>query len=164
MSEQPELIPDTPVEPVTLERIGEIFESENLEFRIEDQQVSEEETVRILRTGFSNTAIAMQVREKTLVVDSVWRGNVPASEGPALLMTLNQWNQQHFAPTLRFFESQDQVLAVSGVREMNFAHGASRNQIGAFIMSTLDSILQSFAYIEEQYPQLVTWEDHNHEQ
>ena len=163
MSEEPTLYPDTPVEPVTLERIGEIFESENLEYRLEEQPVGEDETVRILRTGFSNVAIAMQVRDDVLVADSVWRGNVPSSEGPSLLMVLNQWNQQHFAPTLRFFESAENNLAVSGVREINMAHGLSRNQIGSFVMSTLDSMLQSFAFVEEHYPQLVTWEEHNHD-
>ena len=163
MSEEPTQYPDTPVEPVTLERIGEIFASENLEYRLEEQPVSEEETVQILRTGFSNVAIAMQVRDDVLVADSVWRGNVPSSEGPSLLMVLNQWNQQHFAPTLRFFESAENTLAVSGVREINIAHGLSRNQIGAFVMSTLDSMLQSFAFVEEHYPQLVTWEEHNHD-
>ena len=163
MSEEPTLYPDTPVEPVTLERIGEIFASENLEYRLEEQPVSEEETVQILRTGFSNVAIAMQVRDDVLVADSVWRGNVPSSEGPSLLMVLNQWNQQHFAPTLRFFEATENNLAVSGVREINIAHGLSRNQIGAFVMSTLDSMLQSFAFVEEHYPQLVTWEEHNHD-
>lgn len=163
MSEEPTLYPDTPVEPVTLERIGEIFESENLEYRLEEQPVGEDETVHILRTGFSNIAIAMQVRDDVLVADSVWRGNVPASEGPSLLMVLNQWNQEHFAPTLRFFESEENTLAVSGVREINVAHGLSRNQIGAFVMSTLDSMLQSFAFVEEHYPQLVTWEEHNHD-
>ena len=125
--------------------------------------MSEEETVQILRTGFSNVAIAMQVRDDVLVADSVWRGNVPSSEGPSLLMVLNQWNQQHFAPALRFFESAENTLAVSGVREINIAHGLSRNQIGAFVMSTLDSMLQSFAFVEEHYPQLVTWEEHNHD-
>ena len=163
MSEEPTLYPDTPVEPVTLERIGEIFASENLEYRLEEQPVSEEETVQILRTGFSNVAIAMQVRDDVLVADSVWRGNVPSSEGPSLLMVFNQWNQQHFAPTLRFFEAAENNLAVSGVREINIAHGLSRNQIGAFVMSTLDSMLQSFAFVEEHYPQLVTWEEHNHD-
>jgi len=163
VSEEPTLYPDTPVEPVTLERIGEIFASENLEYRLEEQPVSEEETVQILRTGFSNVAIAMQVRDDVLVADSVWRGNVPSSEGPSLLMVLNQWNQQHFAPTLRFFEAAENNLAVSGVREINIAHGLSRNQIGAFVMSTLDSMLQSFAFVEEHYPQLVTWEEHNHD-
>ena len=163
MSEEPTLYPDTPIEDVTFERIGEIFDSEKLEYRVEEQTVGEGETVKILRTGFSNIAIALQVRDDVLVADSVWRGNAPASEGPQLLMVLNKWNQQHFAPTLRFFESSENNLAVSGVREINISHGLSRNQIGAFVMSTLDSMLQSMAFVEEHYPQLVTWEEHNHD-
>ncbi|MFR9885815.1 YbjN domain-containing protein [Corynebacterium striatum] len=160
---QPTIVPDTPIEAVTLERVAEIFDSENLEYRIEDQPVSEDQTVQLLRTGFSNTAIALQLRGNTLTADSVWRGTVPASEGPNLLMLINQWNQTHFAPTFRFFEGPENTLAVSGVRELDITHGASRNQLGAFVMSTLDAILQSFAWMEEQYPQLVTWEEHQND-
>lgn len=162
-SENPPLLADTPPEPVTLERVAEIFDAENLQYRIEEQPVSEEETARILRTGFSNAAIAFQLRDDTLTADSVWRGTLPASEGPKLLSVINSWNQQSFAPTLRFFEGPDNTLAVSGVRELNTSHDASRNQLGAFVMSTLDAILQSFNFLEEQYPELVTWEEHNHD-
>lgn len=160
---QPTILPDTPIEPVTLERIAEIFDSEKLEYRIEEQLVSEEKTVKILRTGFSNAAIAFQLRENAITADSVWRGTIPASEGPNLLMQINQWNQNHFAPTFRFFEGSENTLAVSGVRVLDTTHGASRNQLGAFVMSTLDAILQSFAWIEQQYPQLVTWEEHEND-
>lgn len=159
------LHPDTPIKTVDLSRVGEIFTAEGLEFRLEDQPVGEDgETAEVLRTGFSNAAIAMQVRDSTLICDSVWRGDIPASEGPKVLSLVNQWNTEHFAPTLRFFEAADNNLAVSAVRELHIAEGASRNQIGAFVMSTLDSVLQSFAWIEQHYPQLVTWEEHNHDE
>ena len=69
MSEEPTLYPDTPIEDVTLERIGEIFDSEKLEYRVEEQTVGEGETVKILRTGFSNIAIALQVRDDVLVAE-----------------------------------------------------------------------------------------------
>ena len=157
------LLPDTPIEEVTLERIAEIFDSEKLEYRIEEQQVKDDKTVTLLRTGFSNAAIAFQLIDNRLIVDSVWRGSVPSSEAPALLMHINAWNQDHFTPTFRFFEAPDNALAVSGARELDVTHGASRNQVGAFVMSTLDAILQSFAWIEQQYPQLVTWKEHNHD-
>ncbi|MGX1737691.1 YbjN domain-containing protein [Corynebacterium flavescens] len=162
-SQVPTLLPDTPVEPVTLERVAEIFDSENLQYRIEEQPVDEDETVHILRTGFSNAAIALQLRNDTLTVDSVWRGTFATTEGPKLLSVINSWNQQSFAPTLRFFEGPDNTLAASGVRELDVTHGASRNQLGAFVMSTLDAILQSFSFLEEQYPALVTWEEPNHD-
>ena len=154
-------LPDTPVSEVSLERLGEIFEAQGLQYRLEEQDLGEDGTVHILRTGFSNAAIAMQVRENTLICDSVWRGSVPASEGPKILMVLNEWNTNNFAPTLRFFEAGENELAVSAVRELNITHGASRNQLGAFAMSTLDAMLQSFSWLEQQYPQLVTWEENN---
>ena len=157
------LLPDTPVEDVTLERIAEIFESEGLEYRMEEQQTETQGTVKLLRTGFSNAAIAFQLVGSSLIVDSVWRGSVPSSEAPNLLMHINSWNQDHFTPTFRFFEAPDNALAVSGARELDTTHGASRNQLGAFVMSTLDAILQSFEWIEQHYPQLVTWKEHNHD-
>lgn len=43
MSEEPTLYPDTLIEAVTLERIGEIFDSEKLQYRIEEQTVGEGE-------------------------------------------------------------------------------------------------------------------------
>nr|WP_244977352.1 YbjN domain-containing protein [Corynebacterium lizhenjunii] len=188
----PDILPDTPITAPTLERIGEIFTQQGLQYRIEEHPAPEapesadapdapaphdseseapaEEsqapaTLRVLRTGFSNAAIAMQIRNNTLVVDSVWRGQVPVSEGPHLLMINNQWNAEHFAPTLRFYEGQDhnQSLVVSAVRELHITPGVSRNQLGAFVMSTLNSVLEAFAWIEQHYPQLVTWEDPHHD-
>lgn len=161
--QQPKLHPDTPIDTVTLERVAEIFNAEGLKYRIEEPDLGDGEATRLLRTGFSNAAIALQVRNDTLVCDSVWRGNIPATEGPQLLAAINEWNSKNFAPTLRFFESGVSELAVSAVRELNVTEGASRNQIGAFIMSTLDSILQSFAWVEGKYPNLVTWEDTHHD-
>lgn len=168
---QPELLNDTPVLEVEVGRLADIFDEQGLEYRIEEHNHPENPenpaeaagTFKVLRTGFSNTVIAMQVRGETLIVDSVWRGQVPTSEGSTLLSLINQWNGEHFAPTLRFFESNENSLAVSAVREMHIGAGASRNQLGAFVMSTLNSILESFAWIESHYPQLVTWEVRNHE-
>ncbi len=154
---------DTEIKPVTIERIAEIFDNEGLEYRLEDQVVREGEPAEtIVRTGFLNAAIALQLRENTLVIDSVWRGDVPQTDGPGLLATVNGWNEEQFAPTLRFFEASADKLAVSGFREINIELGLSRNQLGSFIMSSLDAILQSFNYLENTYPALVTWEDpHN---
>lgn len=154
--------PDSPVAELTLERIGAILDSENLQYRIESHDAGEE-SVTVLRTGFSNTAIFMQLRGETLIIDSIWRGVVPKSEGPKVLQLTNQWNTENYTPTLRFLESGNEGLAVSAVREVHVAKGMSRNQIGAFTMSTLDAIMQAYTYIESQYPQLVTWEEHNHD-
>lgn len=155
-------LPDTDIEPLTLERIGEIFEAQNLTYRFEEQPVADDEKVRILRTGFSNAAIAFQHRDNTLICDSIWRGEVPKEKAPEVLSLINQWNTDRFTPTLRFFEAADDHLAISGFRELHVGAGLTRNQLGAFTMSTLNAILESFSWLEEKYPELVTWEEHNH--
>lgn len=157
------LLLDTPINDVTLSRVAEIFDEQQLQYRLETRKDQNGNDAEILRSGFSNVAIAMQLRGDVLIIDSVWRGSVPASEGPRLLMVCNQWNAENFAPTLRFFEQSEKALAVSAVREMRVAEGMTRNQLGAFVMSTLDSVLQSLAWIEQNYPQLVTWNEHGEE-
>ncbi len=163
-------MPDTEVSDVTMARIAEIFDEQQLQYRIEDGQAPEGESEaagQLLRTGFSNTIIAMQYRSGNLIIDSVWRGQVPTSQGPELLRVINDWNADHFAPTLRFFESGSQdsehYLAVSAVRELNVSQGATRNQLGAFVMSTLNSLLEAYTFVEAQYPQLVTWKEPQHD-
>ncbi|APT92456.1 hypothetical protein CPHO_05670 [Corynebacterium phocae] len=171
---EPQILPDTPVIDVKIDRIEEILTEQGLKYRIEDApapapngedkegEQSAETTVKVLRTGFINTAIAMQVRGDVLVIDSIWRGRIPSSEGPQVLQLINEWNSQHFAPTLRFFESPEQTLAISAVRELNVADGASRNQLGAFVMASLNALLEAFAFVEQKYPQLITWQEpHN---
>ena len=163
-SEEPTVVPDTPVEDLTLERVAEIFDDKQLVYRLENVETPDGDTGTILRTGFSNAAIAMQIRDNTLVIDSLWRGAFPTAQGPQVLMLTNQWNQENFAPTLRFFDSSAEELAVSAFRELHVGAGVSRNQLDAFVMTTIDAILGSFEWIEQKHPDLVTWEsEHNHD-
>ena len=65
---------------------------------------------------------------------------------------------------LRFFDSSAEELAVSAFRELHVGAGVSRNQLDAFVMTTIDAILGSFEWIEQKHPDLVTWEsEHNHD-
>ena len=164
-SPEQKILPDTEVSPATVARIAEIFDQQGLQYHTEEHQHEDGSTVEVFRSGFANTAIAMQVREDTLIIDSIWRGQVPVSEGPTILTHINQWNAEHFAPTLRFYEggADEKALVVSAVRELTVSEGVSRNQLGAFVMSSLNSILDAWTFIESQYPQLVTWEEHQHD-
>ena len=158
-----ERVPDTPVAPVTPERVSDILEAEGLQYRLESAPIpSAEEPATVVRTGFSNAAIAFSVDGDHLVCDSLWRGQVPTTDAPRLLGIANEWNQTQFTPTLRFFEASNGGLAVSAHRQINTAEGLSRNQIGAFVMSTFDTVVASFQWVENQLPELVTWEE-NHE-
>lgn len=143
------------VEPVTPERIGEIFAEEHLEYRID----TTEDHVPLVRSGFVNTAIVIVIDGPRLVFEAIWRGDVPAEMASHLLGAVNEYNQTHFAPTLRMFESDDATLAVSAIRTTEVANGASFNQLGAFIVSSISATLEAFDYLETTFPTLVTWED-----
>ena len=81
-----------------------------------------------------------------------------------VLAVVNSWNPAQFAPTLRFFEQGEELLAISAVREADVSTGMTRNQLGAFLLSTLDAVLESFQSIEKQFPDSVTWEsNHAHD-
>lgn len=147
---------------VTFERIGEIFEAEQLRYRFEEQELPDGSTLQVVRTGFSNAAIAISVRQNMLITDSLWRGELSTSAAVDVLAVTNSWNQAQFAPTLRFFEQGENSLAISAVREADVSAGMTRNQLGAFLLSTLDAVVESFQALEKQFPDAVTWKD-NHE-
>lgn len=155
----PETVDD--IAEVTFERIGEILEAENLIYRHEEQNIPDGSTLQVVRTGFSNAAIAISVRQNTLIVDSLWRGQLSTSQAVDVLAVVNSWNQAQFAPTLRFLEQGEELLAISAVREADVSTGMTRNQLGAFLLSTLDAVLESFQSLEKQFPDSVTWEN-NH--
>ncbi|AIT61169.1 YbjN domain-containing protein [Corynebacterium doosanense] len=133
---------------VTLERIEEILLTEGIECVQEG---------RVLRTGYSNSAIALTIDNDRLVCDSLWRGQVALSDGAGLMHALNQWNQNQIAPTLRFFEQEGSHLVVSAYRQANVSEGLSHDQLGAFVLSCLETIDAAFSYVEQQFPELVTW-------
>ncbi|WP_234948996.1 MULTISPECIES: YbjN domain-containing protein [Corynebacterium] len=141
---------DHRIEPVTAEAVAAIFKEEDLEHRVEEQ---------LVRSGFVNTALVVAIDGPILVFEAIWRGTVPADMASHLLFAVNEHNQTHFAPTLRMFESEDGTLAASGIRTLNIAEGASFNQLGAFIVNSIDATLQAFDFLETSFPTLVTWED-----
>lgn len=138
---------------VTADAVAAIFEEENLEYRVEG-----EGDARIVRSGFINAAIVVAQDTDHLVFEALWRGQIPRDAAAQLLFTINEHNQTHFAPTLRFFE-QDNHLAVSAIRSMDITHGASFNQLGAFIVSSIEATLEAFAFLGASFPAAVTWEE-----
>jgi hypothetical protein len=154
------------VSPATPQRVAELLDAEGLQHRLESAPVGPgDEPATIVRTGFINAAIALSIDNDHLICDSMWRGEVPTTEAPRVLGAVNEWNQTQYMPTLRFFEnsSGEGHLTISALRQINVEHGLSRNQIGAFVMSSLDGVLRAFEWVEGQFPDLVTWEEHDHE-
>ena len=142
--------PANQLHPVTIEAVEEIFKAENLEYRVENGT---------LLSGFVNAAIVVAVDGDHLVFEALWRGEFPRDLAPKVLYACNEHNQTHFAPTLRFFERGEDQLAVSAIRSLRVAEGASFNQLGAFIVSSIDATLQAFDFLAATFPSVVTWEE-----
>ncbi|MDY3127936.1 MAG: YbjN domain-containing protein [Corynebacterium sp.] len=156
-------IPDSPVLEVTLDRLGDILSAENLAYRIDSMDDSIADDGRVLRTGFSNAMITFHIHNNNLFVDAMWRGQFSPEQGTDVLFLTNQWNAENFNPTLRFFETQNQQLAIAASRLMDISCGASRNQLGSFATTTFDAILTAFNFVETKHPETVTWETPNHD-
>lgn len=146
--------PNNEPKQVTPEAVAEIFNAEGLEHRVENGTV---------RSGFVNAAIVVAFDGDHLIFESLWRGEIPKDMASHILLATNEHNQTHFAPTLRFFEQGGEHLAISAIRTLDITHGASYNQLGAFIMSSIDVVLQAFDFLATSFPTLVTWEDPHNE-
>lgn len=142
---------DVPAE-VTIDRVAEILVTDGIEYETEDVSGR-----AVLRTGFNNSAIALTIDDDALVCDSLWRGHVGLNDGAALMAVVNNWNQSQISPVLRFFEQSGQSLVVSAYRRIGVSEGLSRNQLGAFVLSSLNAVNEAFAAVEKQFPELVTW-------
>ncbi|GAB3944022.1 YbjN domain-containing protein [Corynebacterium tapiri] len=149
--------PDTDVEPVTLDRVCDILLNDGIEYSTEEVEDTSGNPRTVVRTGYQNAAIAFALEEERLVCDSLWRGQVPLDSAAPLMAAVNQWNETQFTPTLRFFEQQGSHLVVSAYRQIRSAEGLSRNQLGAFSLSSLEATAAAFSFIEEQFPALVSW-------
>lgn len=142
--------------------VGDVLADENLEYRLQDTPTADG-TTTVVRTGFINSAIAFVREGDHLVCEALWRGEFPKAMATTLLAMCNEYNQLQFAPTLRFYEQGEDHVAANAFRILDISKGASYNQIGAFVVSTLDMVVGAFNALEEQFPNLVTWEDtHEH--
>ena len=138
------------VRDVSLSDIATVLDGESLEYRVEEP---------VLRTGFVNAAMVFTFDDDRLIFESVWRGEFAPADASSLLFVTNEFNQTHFAPTLRFFQSEENTLAVTGIRTLDVSQGLSTNQLGAFVVSSIDATMQAFDFLGQSFPTAVTWEE-----
>ncbi|MDR7329423.1 YbjN domain-containing protein [Corynebacterium guangdongense] len=163
-SATPERHQDGPVAAVTPERIAEILTAENLEFRLDSAPVGADEApLTVVRTGFDNMALTFAVTDGRIFAEGLWRASIPVDNAAKLLYDVNYFNQMQITPTLRFFEGADGRLAVSGVRQIPVTTGLSRNQIGVFVLTTIEAFVRAFETMEQENPELVTWTEGHHD-
>lgn len=130
-----------------------VLEEENLQLRVDD-----EADIPKINTGFINLAITIAIDHDYLAVEAAWRGSVVTDDAATLLAVTNEWNQSQISPQVRFFE-RDGQLNISMMRQVLISEGITYNQCGAFLMSTLESMVAASQWLEENFPESITWND-----
>ncbi|MDO4909345.1 MAG: YbjN domain-containing protein [Corynebacterium sp.] len=140
-----------------------VFEEQNLQYRYTDGE-------NVVFTGFTNGRYAFAWEESinALVLDASWRGMVETSSAPMALAATNEWNSHRITPNAYFGESpveNEGTKILFGARRVYHLPQdaeATHQMIGAFIMSSIETTQQYFAWLATQFPASVTWEEHNH--
>ena len=151
MTDPLETAPDpNEVRDIALADVVAILEDESLEYRLEEA---------VLRTGFVNAAIAFTIEDHKLLFEAAWRGAFALADASSLLFATNEYNQTRFTPTLRFFQSDEDTLMITGVRSVDIGRGMSTNQLGTFVLTSINAAMEAFDFLAASFPTAVTWEE-----
>lgn len=158
-------MPETPpvelandIREFNLDAVAGILKDEKLDYRVEEIDGS-----KVIRTGFINAAISFMEIDGSLTMEAMWRGAPSTDAAAEVLAATNEWNLTQFTPTIRFFELNKGTLAINALRHVVVSSGMSHNQIGSFVMSSIEATVQCFEWLEQQFPDLVTWKDEHNE-
>ncbi|AKK06035.1 Putative bacterial sensory transduction regulator [Corynebacterium mustelae] len=110
-----------------------------------------------ITTSFVDHTVFFQTKDDFLALDSVWRGMVPIAKTTRLLTLCNEWNTMHDAPTLQFQELGSDSLELQCRRSLRVVDGVSVNQLGAFVLTSLDAIMACWNYVAGELPYYMNW-------
>lgn len=160
----------TDYSPVTIDRIAAILHDEGLEHVVEAIEVPAEhsptghaEHREIARTGFINQSIIFTIEDDYLVSTSLWRGHASTEFAARALAMTNEWNLNQILPGTHFYENASGQLEFAARRTLRCRDGLSTNQLGAFIVSTIDAYVSIWNHYEVSWPELKDWEEPNNE-
>lgn len=138
------------VGPPSLDVLETVLIQENLHY-VRDEDM--------LHTGFINNSISLGISDGYLLARSHWRAFVPVDQAPQLLAHVNEWNLTALLPTVKFHETPERNLQVLSHRVLRVSEGASFNQVGAFLVSTIDAFVGLWNHFDVAFPHLVNWEN-----
>lgn len=141
--------------PVDADRIAVILADESLEYAIEVPHPEASFSSQV-RTGFINQSILLQAGDNGLGAVSTWRGRLAPEDAAKGLAMVNEWNLHQMAPVVYMLESESHEIAFAARRTLGSPR-ASTNQLGAFLVSTIDSFVAVWDYFESALPDSVTW-------
>ncbi|MDR7355762.1 hypothetical protein CFELI_07470 [Corynebacterium felinum] len=127
-----------------------VLAKENVVFERLDDQV---------RTGFVDQSIVFSISGNYLVASSQWRGEIPVARAADVLGLCHEWNLHQLMPSLRFHNRDAETLALTAVRSFRVAEGVSFNQVGAFVVTSIDAFMACWNNAAVQLPDYVSWDE-----
>ena len=111
-----------------------------------------------LLVGFTDLVVQFTVASDQLTATGVWRGTLPISASAQLLSACTTFNETQVFPTMGF-ERQGDTLSVFLRRGTSVTYGLSYNQLGAWLISTLEQCGNAAHWLAQIFPDSVDWDD-----
>lgn len=124
----------------------------------------------VLQTGLPHITIHFDLEDDVLSAFAVWEGRIPVRAEEKVGAFVSDFNWNMAAPTLSYDfrvkgngaptdKEPTEEIAICANRAMGVGEGLTRNQLGSFVLSALDSFGSAFETVAQEFPQSVKWQE-----
>ena len=124
----------------------------------------------VLQTGLPHITIHFDLEDDVLSAFAVWEGRIPARAEEKVGAFVSHFNWNMAAPTLSYDfrvkgngaptdKEPTEEIAICANRAMGVGEGLTRNQLGSFVLSALDSFGSAFEAVALEFPHSVKWQE-----
>lgn len=124
----------------------------------------------VLQTGLPHITIHFDLEDDVLSAFAVWEGRIPVRAEEKVGAFVSHFNWNMAAPTLSYDfrvkgdgaptdKEPTEEIAICANRAMGVGEGLTRNQLGSFVLSALDSFGSAFETVAQEFPQSVKWQE-----
>lgn len=124
----------------------------------------------VLQTGLPHITIHFDLEDDVLSAFAVWEGRIPVRAEEKVGAFVSDFNWNMAAPTLSYDfrvkgngaptdEEPTEEIVICANRAMGVGEGLTRNQLGSFVLSALDSFGSAFETVAQEFPQPVKWQE-----
>ncbi|OFO48240.1 YbjN domain-containing protein [Corynebacterium sp. HMSC073D01] len=111
-----------------------------------------------LLVGFSDIVIQFTLASDQLTATGVWRGTLPIDASAQLLSACTTFNETQLFPTMSF-EKQGERLSIFMRRGTDATYGLSHNQLGAWLLTTVEQCGSAAQWLAGIFPEAVNWNE-----
>lgn len=124
----------------------------------------------VLQTGLPHITIHFDLEDDVLSAFAVWEGRIPVRAEEKVGAFVSDFNWNMAAPTLSYDfrikgngaptdKEPTEEIVICANRAMGVGEGLTRNQLGSFMLSVLDSFGSAFETVAQEFPQSVKWQE-----